>query len=92
MRNGFKLAVVTLGLASLAGCATPRYLVDDFAMGDRSVKYILVPTAAQVDMGGGKKEQLYEFIVRICSLDKQDAETQCKDTTVVQNVFKKSVY
>lgn len=92
MRNVFKLAVVTWGLASVVGCATPRYLIDDFTMGDRSVKYILVPTAAQVDLGGGKKEQLYEFIVRICNLDKQDAENQCKETTVVQNVFKKSVY
>lgn len=92
MRNGFKMAMVTLGLASLVGCATPRYLINDFTMGDRSVKYILTPVAAQVDAGGGKKDQLYDFSVRICDLDKQDDETNCKDTTIVQNVHKKSVY
>ena len=92
MRNAIKMAAAALVFGSLTGCATPRYLIDDFTMGDRAVKYVMTPSGASVDTGGKSKEQLYNFIVRICDLDKQSNETACRDTTVVENVFPKSVY
>lgn len=90
MISRLKLPIVAAAFALSMGCATPKYLTNDFTMGDRSVKYLLTP-AATVDVGGGKKEQLYDFIVRICDLDPQDREAQCKDTTVVENVYPQSI-
>lgn len=78
-------------LALCASCATPKYLTEDFTMGDQTVKYIMTP-AAQMDVGGKKKEQLYNFVVRVCQLDGKDGDSSCKDSTVVENVVSTSIY
>lgn len=89
MHSSLKRMSGALLLAALCGCATPRYLVSDFTMGERSVKYILTPISARA----GKNEvQLYDFIVQICDLDTKDEPSACKDTTVVSNVVPQSIY
>lgn len=87
MNNALKLVVGVLALLAFGGCAAPKYLINDFTMQDRAVKYVLTPSGGSAD-----EQMLYNYIVRICDLDSSDQEQNCKDTTVVENVYPQSLY
>ncbi|MBL9039340.1 MAG: hypothetical protein JNG84_12550 [Archangium sp.] len=83
-----KLTLVwALVAASLfAGCGPTKMLVGDGFVGPRGEKTILLP------VGGDKKQALYNYILRICDIDNNGVESNCKDTTVLANVMPQSIY
>ena len=80
------ISFVTVVAALACSCGTPRFLVGDGFIGSRGEKTILVPKAA------ADKTVLYDYVLRICDIDKAGAESNCKDTTVLANVISHSIY
>lgn len=87
MTNFKTLLVALAAFSALSGCAVPKFLVGDSFTGGRSDKIILIP-ATQTD----KKEVLYDYIVRLCDLDAQGVESNCRDSRILGNVVSNSVY
>lgn len=96
MRNTMGILAL-LGLAALAGCATPAVMADHYIVGGRSVAVLMqragtLPSEMQsqlpADSGG---EDLFHVIVRLCDV-KAAAETGCDSTLVLPNVFPQSIY
>lgn len=91
-----RLAGALLLVVVSAACGVPKYLVEDSLLastvgGSRSDKTIIVPTA-QVQVGNNKKENLYDYVVRLCDLDANGAESNCKDSVVLPYVLANSLY
>jgi hypothetical protein len=76
MKNAIILGCSVAALLTLGGCVAPRVLFEETLVGGRSVKYTLQAT-------GGK---LYDFQTRICDFDQAGNETNCGDSTVLNNV------
>jgi hypothetical protein len=87
MNHPTRLLVVVAALAALGGCATPRFLVGDTFHAGRSSKTILIPTAA-----ADNNNALYNYVVRLCDIDAQGVEYNCKDTVILENVVTNSAY
>ena len=96
MTNKMKVLLGLVALAALSACGTPKFLVGDQFIGGRNIKYILRPVggndAVAVAVTGQKREQLYDFMMRICDYDGNDKESNCKDSIVVSNVVPGSIY
>lgn len=80
------LVMAVAALAALSGCTVPRFLVADSFVGGRNDKTILIPRSA------ADKVQLYDYVVRLCDLDAQGVESNCKDSVVLSSVVSNSVY
>lgn len=87
MKTTTLLLSALAALFALSGCAVPRYLIGDSFTGGRGDKIILVPAVK-----AEKNQVLYDYVVRLCDVDAQGAETQCKDSVVLGNVVSNSVY
>ena len=83
--------LITAACVMLTGCfASPKILVSQDFVGERSVQYVMQKT---ITTGGKKdKKQLFNFSVRICSVGSDGKQTDCQDTTVLENVQAKPVY
>lgn len=82
-----KLISLVLLAAAASGCGVPRYLISDGFIGPRGEKTIVMPVAST-----DNKTVLYNYILRVCDIDAQGVESQCKDTTVLANVVLQSIY
>ena len=89
------MAVAVLAVA-MTGCAVPKFLIQDSFIGSmvlpttgttRNDKTVLIP-AVRTD----NKEILYDYIVRLCDLDANGAESNCRDSVVLANVVSNSLY
>lgn len=86
--NKTKICLLAGFVATLAsGCATPKHVLigQTFIGEDRSVKMMM--TAPQ----GDGDDRIVHQLMRICTL-KDGAETDCKDTVVLENVRPGSLY
>jgi len=76
MKNAMLIGGSVAALLSFGSCVAPRILFEETLVSGRTVKYTLQST-------GGK---LYDFQTRICDFDQAGNETNCGDSTVLQNV------
>lgn len=77
-----------LALASLGACVPPRILVTNSFMGENKVSKFYIQQSGKV----AQKQALYNFALRVCDLAADGAEGNCKDTTVLEDVFPQSIY
>lgn len=85
--NQTRLILLVGALSALAtGCASKHVLIGQTFIGEgRSIKVMM--TAPQ----GSGDDRIAHQLMRICSL-KDGAETNCKDTVVLENVRPGSLY
>lgn len=78
-----RIALAGLVVGALAtGCVAPKVMVDQTFMGDtHTVKMLMQKNAAGT----------FDQSLRVCTIEK-GAETQCKDTVVLENVTPGSLY
>lgn len=79
-----------LASSLLFGCAVPNKVVvsNSFMSEDKTSKFLLLDTG---QINPANKQKLYNVIVRICNIDAQGNETECKDNAVIDNVVPGSV-
>lgn len=87
MNTLMKLVAASAVFAAVSGCAPTRILIQDSITAGRSDKTLLVPAATVED-----NKQLFDYVVRLCDVDAQGTESNCKDSAVLQNVVSNSVY
>lgn len=78
-----------LGLTTLGACVPPKILVTNSFLGDNKVSKFYIQQSGKV----AQKQTLYNFGLRVCDMAPQDgAQSNCKDTTVLEDVFPQSIY
>lgn len=86
--RALKLFVSCALLAIGASACVPQpVLVRQELIGGKSVKHLLVQTAATDGDGN-----LYDYVMRVCDYNEQGLETGCKDSTILKSVKAQSVY
>ncbi len=86
-----RLSLILAGVATLAtlgACVPPKILVTNSFLGDNKVSKFHIQQSGKV----AQKQALYNFSLRICDLAQDGSQANCKDTTVLQDVFPQSIY
>jgi ribosomal protein S8E len=91
MNTKYLLTAALLATGLLSGCTVQnKVLVANRFMGENKTSKFLLLDTGQVNQA--TKRKLYNVMVRLCDLDAQGAESNCKDTAVLENVIPGSVY
>lgn len=70
----------------LGGCAPKMVLAGHDYVGQKSVLYVL----QQAPMAGN--DQAYDLLLRVCSHDDGGQLSECKNSTVLKNVYAQPIY
>lgn len=86
------IAILFIGLLFMVSCAPKKVLIANEYMGDnKTAKLLMLPTSKSV--GSDKnKVKLYDYYIRICTLNQENKEENCKDTLILENVNPRSLY
>lgn len=91
MNTRYRMIAGFLAAAALSGCSVPsKILVANNFNADDKMSKILILDSGQVDPS--TKRKLFNVFVRMCGIDAQGNESECKDTKVAENVLPGSVY
>ena len=75
------LVLAALAVGGTACSGANKFIVSDGWIGSRGEKTLLLP------VGGDKKTgMLYNYILRICDVDANGGQSNCKDSTVLEKV------
>lgn len=89
-----KLALIGLPVVLLAlieGCGPPpRILTSQDFLGEAKVFDEIMQASGQQDPSS--KQQLFNFSVRVCTVEANATGSNCKDTPVLDNVDPRSIY
>jgi hypothetical protein len=81
MTTPLKFLTFALVAAALTACGGPRKtLMADQLHLNRADKSIIIPTGVQ------NKVQVYDYVTRLCDIDANGVESNCKDSTILSNV------
>lgn len=81
-----KLLLATIPVIFLfSACGPKRLLMGNTFYGEDKVRKVFIHPSEKVKKDG-RTYQLYDYYLRICSLNPANQETNCKDTLVLKNV------
>ncbi len=91
MKRILILAILTAALFAVS-CAPKKVLIANEYMGENKTAKLLMLPKAQTVGSDKNKVRLFDYYIRICTLNQANKEENCKDTLILENVNPRSLY
>jgi hypothetical protein len=92
--NGRRVLIVVFSILFVSACAPPPKILirnefGKFARENKTVKLFIVPAGTLQKPGGEEEEKkgIYHLFIRVCDLDNENKEVNCKDSLILKNIL-----
>ena len=89
--NGRRVLIVVFLILFASACAPPKILIRNefgkFARENKTIKLFIVHAGTLQEPGGKEKKDIYHLFIRVCDLDNENKEVNCKDSLILKNIF-----
>lgn len=91
MKKSYILLMFVI-LLVMVSCAPKKVLIANEYMGENKTAKLLMLPKAQTVGSDKDKVRLFDYYIRICTLNQENKEENCKDTLILENVNPRSLY